>query len=239
VRVSKILSIDKKIIRKELGVLAQPEIVFAEEPPVGTVDSRGIAKRLHVTLQRGFDMGVIGGIPIEDPVLSDQPSGTLRNVYLVAEFHRLQDLASFDQVGVDFEDRKDLLFIRNLYKPWVPNKSDAHYLVVSRLMVAVTLAGGITTIGCMASPQRGETFMDALAREAGRARAQSMCDIFLHPILSSAAKETLALLAELPNSGHSDIKIFMTGASFADFQPQWTDIVREAGRLGLISMALS
>jgi SSS family solute:Na+ symporter len=35
------------------------------------------------------------------------------------------------------------LFIRNLYKPWVPNRSDAHYLFVSRLMVAVTLAGGI------------------------------------------------------------------------------------------------
>jgi SSS family solute:Na+ symporter len=35
------------------------------------------------------------------------------------------------------------LFIRNLYKPWVPDRSDAHYLVVGRIMVAVTLAGGI------------------------------------------------------------------------------------------------
>jgi SSS family solute:Na+ symporter len=35
------------------------------------------------------------------------------------------------------------LFIKNLYKPWVPNKTDAHYLVVSRIMVAVTLVGGI------------------------------------------------------------------------------------------------
>jgi SSS family solute:Na+ symporter len=35
------------------------------------------------------------------------------------------------------------LFIRNLYKPWVRGRSDAHYLLVSRLMVAATLAGGI------------------------------------------------------------------------------------------------
>ncbi len=35
------------------------------------------------------------------------------------------------------------LFIRNLYKPLVPDRSDHHYLVVGRIMVAVTLAGGI------------------------------------------------------------------------------------------------
>jgi solute:Na+ symporter, SSS family len=35
------------------------------------------------------------------------------------------------------------LFIRNLYKPWLPDRSDAHYLFVGRIMVAVTLAGGI------------------------------------------------------------------------------------------------
>jgi solute:Na+ symporter, SSS family len=35
------------------------------------------------------------------------------------------------------------LFIRNLYRPWLPDRSDAHYLLVGRIMVAVTLAGGI------------------------------------------------------------------------------------------------
>ena len=35
------------------------------------------------------------------------------------------------------------LFIRNLYRPWFPDKSDAHYLMVSRIMVGVTLVGGI------------------------------------------------------------------------------------------------
>jgi solute:Na+ symporter, SSS family len=35
------------------------------------------------------------------------------------------------------------LFIRNLYKPWLPGRSEAHYLLVGRIMVAITLAGGI------------------------------------------------------------------------------------------------
>ncbi len=35
------------------------------------------------------------------------------------------------------------LFIRNLYRPWLPHRSDAHYLLVGRVMIAVTLAGGI------------------------------------------------------------------------------------------------
>jgi SSS family solute:Na+ symporter len=35
------------------------------------------------------------------------------------------------------------LFIRNLYKPLVPDRSDAHYLCVGRVVIAVTLAGAI------------------------------------------------------------------------------------------------
>jgi SSS family solute:Na+ symporter len=35
------------------------------------------------------------------------------------------------------------LFIRNLYKPLVPDKSDRHYLLVGRVVIAVTLAGAI------------------------------------------------------------------------------------------------
>ena len=35
------------------------------------------------------------------------------------------------------------LFIRNLYKPLVPDKSDRHYMAVGRAVIAVTLAGAI------------------------------------------------------------------------------------------------
>jgi solute:Na+ symporter, SSS family len=35
------------------------------------------------------------------------------------------------------------LFIKNLYKPWVADRDDAHYLFVGRIVIGVTLAGGI------------------------------------------------------------------------------------------------
>jgi solute:Na+ symporter, SSS family len=35
------------------------------------------------------------------------------------------------------------LFIRNLYRPFAPDKSDAHYMMVGRLVIAVSLAGAI------------------------------------------------------------------------------------------------
>jgi SSS family solute:Na+ symporter len=35
------------------------------------------------------------------------------------------------------------LFIRNLYRPLVRDRSDSHYLLVGRIVIAVTLAGGI------------------------------------------------------------------------------------------------
>jgi dihydropyrimidinase len=98
------------------------------------------------------------------------------------------------------------------------------------------LAGGITTIGCMASMQRGETILDALGRQSKLAREQSLADIFLHPILGTPSLEMKAQLPALRQNGHSDIKIFMTSLSFAANQEQWTDLIQEAGRLGLITM---
>lgn len=35
------------------------------------------------------------------------------------------------------------LFIKNLYEPFRPNKSERHYLAIGRIMIAVTLLGGI------------------------------------------------------------------------------------------------
>ena len=90
------------------------DIVLAEESPIATVDFWCFTECFLVTLQRGFDVCIICGISIEHPILSDQAVGALRNVDFMAEFHRLEDLASFDQIRVSFEYRKDLLFVRHL-----------------------------------------------------------------------------------------------------------------------------
>jgi hypothetical protein len=96
------------------SVPAMLDIVMAEESPITTVDFWYFTEGFLVTLQRGFDVCIIRGISIEHPILSDQAVGALRNVDFMAEFHRLEDLASFDQIRVSFEYRKDLLFVRHL-----------------------------------------------------------------------------------------------------------------------------
>jgi hypothetical protein len=96
------------------GTFAFDNIGLAEKSPIRTVDVWRIPKCFLVTQQRRFDVDIIRWISIEYTVLSDQTLGAFRNVDLVPEFHRLQGLTSLDQVGMGFEDRKDLLFIRYL-----------------------------------------------------------------------------------------------------------------------------
>ena len=115
----------------------------------------------------------------------------------------------------------------HLLPPWVDD-----YLSGTQGAVA----GGVTTVGCMVTSQRDETFMDALARETKRVQEQAVGDIFLHPILRSPTKELQEQIAQLPKNGHSDIKIFMTSPGFVNDQPRWTEVIRTAGSLGLITM---
>ncbi|NOZ60290.1 MAG: sodium:solute symporter family protein [Calditrichaeota bacterium] len=49
------------------------------------------------------------------------------------------NMSSLDAGAVSYS----ALFIRNIYKPLVPNKSEAHYLFVGRITIGVTLLGGI------------------------------------------------------------------------------------------------
>jgi len=49
------------------------------------------------------------------------------------------NMSSLDAGAVSYA----ALFIKNIYKPLVPNKSEKHYLFVGRISIAVTLLGGI------------------------------------------------------------------------------------------------
>jgi hypothetical protein len=98
----------------DTGVFALLDIVLAEKPSIGTVGLWGIAKCLLVTLKRRLYLRVIGGIPIEYAILSDQAAGTFSDEDFVPEFDRFQDFASLDQVGMGFEDRKELLSVWDL-----------------------------------------------------------------------------------------------------------------------------
>ena len=66
-----------------------------------------------VTLQRGFHMVGVGGVPLQHPVVGDQSLGAHGQENLVAEFHRFLSLAPLDQIRVELEDRVDFLLAGN------------------------------------------------------------------------------------------------------------------------------
>ena len=88
----------------DASVFALPDIVWAEKSPIGTVDSWRIIEYFLVTLQRRCHVKVIGGIAIQHAILTDQAVGTYGDEDFVTELDRFEDFASFDQVGVGFED---------------------------------------------------------------------------------------------------------------------------------------
>lgn len=49
------------------------------------------------------------------------------------------NMSTLDAISVSYA----ALFIRNLYKPLVPDKSESHYLFIGRIAIGVTLLGGI------------------------------------------------------------------------------------------------
>jgi dihydropyrimidinase len=115
----------------------------------------------------------------------------------------------------------------HLSKPWVDD-----YTSGSR----AALAGGITTIGSMVGVRRGESLLEALERETGRVSAESMADIVLHPILSEPRESTQKELSEIAEAGYRTLKVFMVTDTFVEKESVYRKIIREAGRLGILTL---
>jgi dihydropyrimidinase len=75
------------------------------------------------------------------------------------------------------------------------------------------LAGGITTIGSMVRVREGESLLGALERETERVETEPIADIVLHPIL-----------------------FFMVSDRFVENESVYREIIKEAGRLGILTL---
>jgi dihydropyrimidinase len=95
------------------------------------------------------------------------------------------------------------------------------------------LAGGITTLGAMASPKEGESLVDAVEREEERARAEALADVFLHPIAGLPTEEARRELTRLAETGRTSFKIFMTSSRFDDNEAGYVEMIRHSGSLGM------
>jgi len=96
---------------------------------------------------------------------------------------------------------------------------------------AAALAGGITTLGNMTFLSPGETPLVGLAREA-----QTICDLFLHPVLGAITPDVLAEIPALLGAGCNTIKYFTTPPSFDAQIAGYVEATRRAGAERLLTL---
>lgn len=98
------------------------------------------------------------------------------------------------------------------------------------------LAGGITTLGCIAVPDVNETPLGTLKRETEASRQQTIADIMIHPVLYSPTDEILQEFPKLVEKGCPSIKIFMVAEDFEKFSLEYLRALYAAKKAGLITL---
>jgi dihydropyrimidinase len=101
---------------------------------------------------------------------------------------------------------------------------------------AAALAGGITTIGNMTFPTEGETPMAALEREGAVARAQTIADVFLHPVLEDLTPAVLDEVPRLLDAGCNTIKVFTIAPQFDAQIDGYVQAIQRARDGGLLTL---
>ena len=101
---------------------------------------------------------------------------------------------------------------------------------------AAALAGGVTTLGNMTFLAPGELPLAGLERERVVARAQTIADLFLHPVIGEPAPEVLNEIPRLLRAGCNSIKFFMAAPDFDAHVSGLLEATRRAGRSGLLTL---
>lgn len=95
-------------------------------------------------------------------------------------------------------------------------------------------AGGITTVGNMSFPRKGEQMEDGLARDLADADANAIVDYFQHPVLLEPDAEGLAQLERLAAAGHPSVKIFLSFRRFDRNVDGYLAAMRRAAKVGSV-----
>ncbi len=98
------------------------------------------------------------------------------------------------------------------------------------------LAGGITTVGNISFPEIGETPLATLNRESQIVAEQAIVDVMLHPVIMQPSKTVLEEIPQIARQGNSSIKIFMVTKTFENQYADYLEVMKAAGKEGIISM---
>lgn len=98
------------------------------------------------------------------------------------------------------------------------------------------LAGGVTTVGNISFPERGETLADAVVHDGDVAGRLALTDYFLHPVLMDPDEANLAAIEPLHRDGHTSIKIFLSFRRFDRKVAEYLEAMRRVAAAGGIAL---
>lgn len=98
------------------------------------------------------------------------------------------------------------------------------------------LAGGITTLGCISVPDRGETPLGTIEREMQTIQQQAIADFIIHPVIFSPTEESIKEIPLLRKKGCNTIKIFMVTDDFDTNFSLYEKAIRTANEYEMLSM---
>ncbi|MEC9059609.1 MAG: amidohydrolase family protein, partial [Actinomycetota bacterium] len=96
------------------------------------------------------------------------------------------------------------------------------------------LAGGVTTVGNMSFPRKGEQMGEGLRRDIEDGRMNSLTDFFHHPVLLDPDEDALKELPELAVEGHPSVKIFLSFKRFDRNVDSFLKAMRVAAEVGSV-----
>lgn len=98
------------------------------------------------------------------------------------------------------------------------------------------LAGGITTVGTFATPARGETPLDAVARMEATIRREAIADVILHASVWPPTPDLVAALPELVARGQPSIKFYMVRTDWGAHLEMVIKTLEAARAAGVVTM---
>lgn len=98
-------------------------------------------------------------------------------------------------------------------RPSVPSELFGPDDLVSSSWAA--LAGGVTTVGEIPSPDGDEGVVDTINRVEAEVRSKSLVDVFVHPVLGSTTHK-IEQIAMLPRRGQPSLKIFLVNPGIVE-----------------------
>src|SRR6516225_11834431 len=94
---------------RDAAALTRRQVLLAEKSTIRTIQPRSAAESCFMAAQRGLDMVLVRGIPIEHFILGDQTLRAFGEEDFVTEFDWCSHLAAHDQIGMRLEDGINLL----------------------------------------------------------------------------------------------------------------------------------